>query len=117
MWVICERRIGGNVAEICSVVYCRYFLRICVDGLCNTIKISATCKSGLRTKIRNRNSRALIRATNHSTPTSGLSAAEKYLDGCYIQLFCMTLVTRFSFCLRRFVCRCVKEETDRHLLP
>jgi hypothetical protein len=47
MWLICERRIGGDVAEICSVVYCRYFLRICIDGLCNTIKISATSKLGL----------------------------------------------------------------------
>jgi hypothetical protein len=78
------------MAEICSVVYCRYFFfRICVDGLCNTIKKSATCKSGLRTKIRNRTSQALIRAINHST--------EKYFDG-YIKLFCMNLVTRFSFC-------------------
>jgi len=86
------------MAEICSVVYCRYFLRICVDDLCNTIKISATFNSGLRPMIRNRTSQALIRATNHSTQTSVLLGAEKYFDGCYIKLFCMTLVSRFSFC-------------------
>jgi hypothetical protein len=93
-WVICERRTGEDMAAHYSIVLCRYFLRIFIDGLCNTIQISATCVSGLRPKIRKWNSRAPIRATINSTPTSGISGAGKYFDS-YINLFCMSLIIRF----------------------